>query len=80
MKEQGKNKKRTLYIIFFVFFFVVFCSVTFGPIVRIFDRNDVWLIGMPLSQFWILFTSLLITLGIGALYYIESAIEKRRKS
>ena len=80
MKEQGKGKKKTLYIIFVVFFLVVFCSVTFGPIVRIFDRNDVWLIGMPLSQFWILFTSLLIALGIGALYYIESAIDKRRKS
>ena len=58
----------------------MFCSVTFGPIVRIFDRTDVWLIGMPLSQFWILFTALLIALGIGALYYIESAIDRRRNS
>lgn len=72
-----KEKKKALYKVATVYFMILFLMITVPSIVRIFDRNDVWVMGLPLSQFFIIIIPALATAGMAVLYNIEIRMEQR---
>ena len=75
MKEKRK-KKAVLFTVFTIFFVVDFAFLTVPALIRMFDRNDIWVGIMPLSQFYILFFTGLAALGMAVLYHLDLRIEK----
>jgi hypothetical protein len=47
------------------------------PIVKIFDRNDIWIGILPLSQFFILLFTGLTVVGMGVLYALDKKLSAR---
>lgn len=62
---------KKIYLTFLLIFIVLFSSVTFGPIMNHFNRSDVWIAGIPLSQFWILFVCALMAINLAILFIVE---------
>jgi hypothetical protein len=70
MKEHLK-KLKIIYRVAVAFFCVVAFFLLFPPLVRVFDRNDIWIGFLPLSQFYILFFTGLVVAGMGVLYFLD---------
>ncbi len=74
MDKSLRSSLKKLHTAFGIYYAVLCSLAIFKPFIRIFDRIDVWIMGMPLSQFWILLSSLLIAVGLGVHYYMERGI------
>lgn len=76
MDKSLRSSLKMVHIIFGIFYAVICSMLIFGPFVRMFDRTDIWVAGMPLSQFGIFFGSLLISVGMAVHYYVEKGVCK----
>jgi hypothetical protein len=74
-----KEKLKKIYRFFTIYFIVIIFILVFPPIVKLFDRTDIWIGIMPLSQFYILFFVGLVVLGMGILYRIDKKYSGRDK-
>ena len=72
--KSKKEKVKVVYRIAVVYFAVMTLMLICPPITRLFDRNDIWIGIMPLSQVYILFFSALIVAGMGLLYAFDKKI------
>jgi hypothetical protein len=73
---KTKREKRKIINRFAVIYFAIIIFIlAFPPITKLFDRNDIWIGVMPLSQFYILFFLFLLILGMGILYMVERKME-----
>lgn len=71
-----RQKKKTLFRVATVYFVFLFLLITLPQIVQVFDRNDIWIMGLPLSQFFVILIPFLATFGLAVLYYCENSIEQ----
>lgn len=74
MKEQrlsNKKKLRLVYRISGIYFAILFAITILPPFVRLWDRNDIWILGVPLSQFTAIFSTFLLLIGMCVLYYFD---------
>jgi hypothetical protein len=69
--SDNTKKLKIIYRAAVVFFCVVIVFLIFPPLVRIFDRNDVWVGILPLSQFYVLLFTGLVVVGMGVLYFLD---------
>ena len=74
---QNKKKLKQVYRIFSAIFVFLFIMITCPPIVRVFDRNDIWVGIMPLSQFYILIVPLIAAITMAVLYFIDAKYSKK---
>ena len=72
--KSKKEKVKVVYRIAVIYFAVMTLMLICPPITRLFDRNDIWIGIMPLSQVYILFFSALIVAGMGLLYAFDKKI------
>lgn len=80
MSQQDKKKiLKKVYRVFFIYFVVMYLILVFPPIIRLFDRNDIWVGIMPLSQFFILFFVGLVVLGMICLYHIDKKFATKKE-
>ncbi|MBN2051463.1 MAG: hypothetical protein JW760_13505 [Spirochaetales bacterium] len=77
MDEKTRSKLKTLHVTIGVLVTLVFLSITIQPFVGMFDRNDIWVGIMPLNQFWIIASSMIIAVLLGVHYYFERSILKK---
>ncbi len=69
--QNDKNKLKKIYAIFSTILIILFIMITFPPIVSAFDRNDIWIGPMPLSQFYVFIIPLLAGITMAILYYFD---------
>ena len=74
MEQMLKKNLNKAHMVFGIYYAVICCLIIFGPFVKMFDRTDIWVAGMPLSQFWIILASFLIAIGLCGHYYTEKGI------
>lgn len=74
-KQKQKLLNRISVIYLAVMCFILVCP----PITRLFDRNDIWIGIIPLSQFYILFFTGMIVLGLIATYLVDKKLEEGDK-
>ena len=72
--KSKKEKVKVVYRIAVIYFAVMTLMLICPPITRLFDRNDIWIGIMPLSQFYVLFFCALIVVGMGVLYAFDKKI------
>lgn len=70
-KEILKSKRRKSYTVFSVILIVLFLMIVFPPIVKVFDRNDIWIGVFPLSQVYIFLIPLLADTAMAILYFFD---------
>ena len=73
--KTKKEKIKLLNRVSVVYFLVMSLMLVCPPIVKIFDRNDIWVGFMPLSQFYILFFLGMIVVGLGVVYNLDKKLE-----
>lgn len=73
--KTKKEKRKLLGRISVIYFCIMSLMLVFPPITKLFDRNDIWVGIMPLSQFYILFFTGMIVLGMGVVYYLDKILE-----
>jgi hypothetical protein len=73
--KTKKEKIKLLNRISVIYFLVMSLILVFPPITGLFDRNDIWVGFMPLSQFYIFFFTGLIVIGLGVVYYLDKKLE-----
>jgi len=71
-----RQKKRILFRAATIYFLLLFLIITMPQTVQVFDRNDIWIMGLPLAQFFIILISALATAGMIVLYKLEKRIEQ----
>lgn len=71
------RKLRKLYGVFLVIFLFLFIMITFPPIVKLFDRNDIWIGVFPLSQFYIFIVPFIAAVAMVVLYYFDVKYSKK---
>lgn len=69
-KQKLLNLISTIYLAFMCF--ILICP----PITKLFDRNDIWVGIMPLSQFYILFFTSMIVIGLVVTYLIDTKLSR----
>lgn len=72
--KTKKQKQTLLNRISIIFLSVMTFMLICPPITKLFDRNDIWIGIMPLSQFYILFFTGMIVLGLAITYLIDAKI------
>lgn len=70
--------KRTLYILAAIYFLITFGFVTFPPTVRLIDKIEPHVLGLPLFQFCILASCFLMAIGLIIWFVWECKIDKRQ--
>ena len=75
--QENKKKLKKLYGIFATVFVILFIMITFPPIVKLFDRNDIWIGVFPLSQFYIFIVPLVAAIAMAVLYYFDVKYSKK---
>lgn len=75
MKDRVK-KLKIIYRVAVVFFCITAFFLLFPPLVRVFDRNDLWVGFLPLSQFYILLFTGLVVVGMGVLYLLDKKYDQ----
>lgn len=65
--------KKSLQTIFAVYFIVILVIVAFLP--HLYNRPDIWVMGLPLTAFVVYFSSLMLAVGLAVFYYAEQAID-----
>ncbi len=70
MENHARKVKRLYAICGSVLLIIFFCLIC-PPIISLFDRNDIWVGFMPLSQFFIVLFTFLGVLTMGVLYYFD---------
>ncbi len=73
--KTKKQKQRMLNYISVAYLIIMVFMLIFPPITKLFDRNDIWVGILPLSQFYILFFTGMIVLGLAITYIIDLKIE-----
>lgn len=74
MHRQYKKhlaKVNRLYVTFGVVLSTLFFCLIFPPIIALFDRNDIWVGIMPLSQFFIVIFTSLSVVSMIVLYLLD---------
>lgn len=74
------RKRVNLYIIMAIYFAVCILFITFPPIQNLIDVIDPHILGLPCSQFCILFASLMICIGLIVFYNIEGKFEEEERA
>ncbi len=69
--QRWRKIKKPVYVIFLILFLGLFSISTFGCFLQFFDRSDIWIGILPLSQFTILLSAWGMALAISILYLIE---------
>jgi hypothetical protein len=69
--NKDPKKIKLVYRCAVVYFIIVSLFLLFPPLVALFDRNDIWVGPMPLSQFYILLFTALIVIGMGVVYMFD---------
>lgn len=64
-------ESRTVYVGFSIYFLVLFLSVM-PPFFQFVNRVDPIVLGLPFLLFWILFVGVMMSVGLSALYYVET--------
>ncbi|MGI6630892.1 MAG: hypothetical protein ACOX4H_10400 [Bacillota bacterium] len=72
--KTKKEKQKLLYRISVLYFFIMSFILICPPITKLFDRNDIWVGIMPLSQFYILFFTSMIIVGLVVTYLIDAKL------
>ena len=70
-------KKSPLYYVFMAIIGLSFIFIAWPNILG-WNTQEIWVIGMPVSQFCIYLFPLLIILGMGGLYLIDYQYEKKK--
>lgn len=73
--KNRKQKQKLLNRISVIYLSVMCLMLICPPITRLFDRNDIWVGIMPLSQFYILFFTAMVVLGLVVTYLIDKRLE-----
>lgn len=66
----GLNRQ-TVVVAFGIYFVALFATVM-PPLFRFFNQTEPFVFGLPFVLFWVLLVSVLIALGLAALYWVES--------
>jgi len=69
--------RRTLYIIASIYFFTVLGFIIFPPTVNMINTIEPRILGFPCFQFFILFVSVLMGVGLLAWFWLEDRIDQR---
>lgn len=62
-----------------IYFGILAILLMWPPCVAIFDRNDIWIGFLPLSEFYLFTCCILVTIGMGVYYIFERNIYKGGK-
>jgi hypothetical protein len=73
--SENTKKLKIIYRVAIVFFSIAVFFLVCPPLVKMFDRNDIWIGILPLSQFYILFFTGLVVVGMGVLYFIDKKLD-----
>jgi hypothetical protein len=74
--NDNTKKMKIIYRVAVIFFCVMIFFLIFPPVVKAFDRNDIWIGILPLSQFYVLLFTGLVVLGMGVLYFLDRKYDK----
>jgi hypothetical protein len=77
--SENVKKLKIIYRVAVAFFCVAAFFLLFPPLVRVFDRNDLWVGILPLSQFYILFFTGLVVVGMGVLYFLDKKFSNKEE-
>jgi len=75
--QDNKKKLKKIYAIFSTILIILFIMITFPPIVRVFDRNDIWIGVFPLSQFYIFIVPFIAAIAMAVLYFFDVKYSKK---
>ena len=70
-RAEIKKKRKTVYGIFSTILIILFLMITAPPIVQLYDRNDIWVGPVPLSQFCIFIIPFLAAITMAVLYFFD---------
>jgi hypothetical protein len=62
--------RRTVRTLFALYFLVLFATIM-PPAFQVINRAEPFVMGLPFLLFWILFVSVMMSLGLIALYWVE---------
>ena len=74
--KTRKQKQKILNVVSVIYLSIMCFILICPPITKLFDRNDIWIGIMPLSQFYILFFTGMIVLGLLVTYLIDKKLEE----
>ena len=77
-KNQRKRKLKKIYSFFIIYYVVIYLCIVFPPIIKIFDRTDIWIGAFPLSEVYILTIVALIVIGSIILYLLDSKYSTKK--
>ena len=77
MDDTTRSRLKTLHVTIGIIVTLLFLSVSVQPFVGLIDRNDIWVGIMPLSEFWIITSSMLIAGLLAVHYFIERSILRK---
>lgn len=74
--DSNERKLKIVHRVGGVVLFALFLMITFPPIVELFDRNDIWLGGFPLSQVYVFMIPFLGALTLMVMYQFDKKYSK----
>lgn len=74
--DSNERKLKIVHRVGGVVLMVLFLMITFPPIVELFDRNDIWLGGFPLSQVYVFMIPFLGALTLMVMYQFDKKYSK----
>ena len=70
-RTEIKKKRSLVYKVFTAILIILFLMIAFPPIVKCWDRNDIWIGAFPLSQVAITGILLLAVLAMAVMYAFD---------
>lgn len=74
MNKGTRKKLKNLHVLFIIGIGILFIIATFSPFTRIWNRNDIWIGIMPLSEFMIFLLGIMMAILLAVHYFIERSI------
>jgi len=74
------KNRRTLYLCFGVYFFIVLTIAVFPPIVNLWNKIDPHILSLPFSQATVIFIACLLIVGLLSWFLLEGVLNAREKA
>lgn len=78
-RQENARKAKILYRVFGIIIAILFIMITCPPIVAFFDRNDIWIGSLPLSQFYIFAVPLAAAICMAIMYFFDTKFSSKEE-